>query len=308
MLLKRLQVTSDPTVLVLSLAWHNSATQVKPTTLAVSLSDGRVSIVDYYRDQMSVQSLRAHSLEVWTVLWSCKTNNIWSGGDDSKLCLSSANFAAEGNHVFGEPLMLSKIEFGGPKLAPDVAERLRDRRSDSSIANTCTIMDVVRSDTKLHSAGVTAILPIQLVNDEGTEILFTGSYDEYMRVIKPHQGNRWTVLGELHLGGGVWRLKMMSATTHDACRSGWRILASCMHAGSRVVNIVCHHSSVPHEDDHWSFEILAKFEEHESMNYASDSSNSGEFNQGGKNGVTVASTSFYDRRLCIWSIPGTHNP
>ena len=303
-LLRRLQAF-DPTVLILSLAWHSSATLVKPTTIAVSLSDGRLAIVDYTQDQESIQGVKAHTLEAWTVSWSWRENDLWSGGDDSKLSLSSMKTAAKECEPLEKPMPTPTVKLDGPELVSDVAEESSDDKSDHSIAKTSVTMDIIQSDTKLHSAGVTAILPIQLANSERTGILFTGSYDEYIRVIEPIQGKRWRILGELHLGGGVWRLKLMPANRKcDASVWRWRVLASCMHAGSRVIDVICHHGSQPYEDRQWSFNVLAKFEEHESMNYASDCSTLG----ADEKGVIIASTSFYDKRLCIWNISDIQDP
>lgn len=52
------------------------------------------------------------------------------------------------------------------------------------------------------------------------------------------------------------------------------------------------------EGGKWSIEVLAKFEEHGSLNYASD----GRPRHGprGREGFTVVSTSFYDKKLCVW--------
>ena len=296
----------DPTVLILSLAWYNFEAQVKPTTLAVSLSDGTVAIVDYIQDRESIRCVRAHSLEAWTVTWSQKANNLWSGGDDSKLSLSSATFEAGGENPHREHASMSHAKICGTGLASDIAD---DDSLDPSKAKACVSMDVIQSDTKLHSAGVTAIIPIQLLKAEGTETFVTGSYDEYMRIVRPVQGRRCIVLGELHLGGGVWRLKMISEhTSCDASTSRWKILASCMHAGSRIVDVVCCYGSQRHEDDHWSFKILARFEEHKSMNYAGDSSPLGKIDQVDGKCVMIASTSFYDKRLCIWNLCDIKDP
>jgi diphthine methyl ester acylhydrolase len=62
-----------------------------------------------------------------------------------------------------------------------------------------------------------------------------------------------------------------------------------MHAGSRVVRLG--------KDGYgaWRFEIIARFEEHQSMNYGSD------VRPGDDGSVkVVVSTSFYDKLLCIW--------
>lgn len=62
-----------------------------------------------------------------------------------------------------------------------------------------------------------------------------------------------------------------------------------MHAGARIVRLM------RGRDSSWNFEVLAKFEEHQSMNYGSDV-------QPDQNGTmkTLISTSFYDKLLCLW--------
>ena len=61
-----------------------------------------------------------------------------------------------------------------------------------------------------------------------------------------------------------------------------------MHAGSRVVRLC------KGQDGGWQFEVLARFEEHKSMNYASDVQPSG------GTAKSIISTSFYDKLLCLW--------
>lgn len=68
------------------------------------------------------------------------------------------------------------------------------------------------------------------------------------------------------------------------------ILASCMHAGTRIVRL----QQAP-DDGEWRFEVLARFEEHKSMNYGSDVQPSEQPTK------KVVSTSFYDKLLCVWT-------
>ena len=71
------------------------------------------------------------------------------------------------------------------------------------------------------------------------------------------------------------------------------ILASCMHAGTRVVRL-----RKGGNNKAWDFEVLGKFEEHGSMNYGAD------FQPGSKGaaGWRVVSVSFYDRLMCLWRV------
>jgi hypothetical protein len=74
-----------------------------------------------------------------------------------------------------------------------------------------------------------------------------------------------------------------------------------MHAGSRIVQL-------SRSGDEWEFAVLAKFEEHKSMNYGSDvqpltAGAGGGDVEGGEQQAkrVIVSTSFYDKLMCVWS-------
>ncbi|KAL2351655.1 hypothetical protein BJ546DRAFT_851892 [Cryomyces antarcticus] len=144
-------------------------------------------------------------------------------------------------------------------------------------------------DRRIHGAGITAILPLP------GEITITGNYDDHIRVIRTPRVGRREILAEQNLGGGVWRLKVLDeGAIRDAHRTGARqriiLLASCMHAGARILSITrC-------TDETWSIDVLAKFEEHKSMNYGSDVQPAAESCKT----PAIISTSFYDQLLCMW--------
>ncbi|KAG9825072.1 WD40 repeat-like protein, partial [Aureobasidium melanogenum] len=138
-------------------------------------------------------------------------------------------------------------------------------------------------DRRAHNAGVTAILPLPKEQD----ILITGSYDDNIRILSCPQIGRKQVLAEENLEGGVWRLKLLTSSPNDG---KYIVLASCMHAGTRIVAVT------RDEGGEWSIEVLAKFEEHKSMNYGSDVQPGTA--EGGQQ--TIISTSFYDKLLCLW--------
>ena len=183
---------------------------------------------------------------------------------------------------------------GGDDSALCIREVVRD---DEALS-----YDAVDRDSKSHGAGVTAIVPLPVARASDGDILLTGSYDEYIRVYdtvrRPH------VLAEERLGGGVWRLKLVSfAQRRKPSRDGQAasgeirimVLASCMHAGARVLRVA------RDAEKRWSIKVMAEFEEHESMNYASDVQprpTGADAKQ--SEGFTCVSTSFYDRKLCVW--------
>ncbi|KAK3698775.1 hypothetical protein LTR37_016779 [Vermiconidia calcicola] len=247
-----LNVVADPSVLVLSLAWHPKRADI----IGITLSNGDVSLCtvtaakSWSEDaSISVMRVHHHELEAWTLAFTGPgSTSILSGGDDVALQHSLVNFDEhEGSIV-----------------------QWRDR--------------------KLHQAGVTAILPLT------SDLVVTGSYDDHIRLIACSAGARRYVLAELNLGGGVWRLRILAASESlnmegvGTLSASKRIvmLASCMHAGARVVRL---HRD---EDGSYKFEVVAVFEEHQSMNYGSDARPSS------SNKKSIISTSFYDRLLCLW--------
>ncbi|KAL9113036.1 MAG: hypothetical protein Q9187_007675 [Circinaria calcarea] len=185
-----------------------------------------------------------------------------------------------------------------------VAERAETENEDNIKLSSDTSMEALSYDSKIHGAGVTAILPVQHLSEAYSEIVLTGSYDEYIRVLVPRPNQKWKVAAEQRLGGGVWRLKLLGRESDDSyanVQTRFKVLASCMHAGSRILE-VCWHS-----DRQWTIGVLARFEEHESMNYASDAIRLTDISHNHGQTTTVVSTSFYDKRLCVWTFPGSRS-
>ena len=101
-------------------------------------------------------------------------------------------------------------------------------------------------------------------------------------------------------------------TQEQQPQSSYTLLASCMHTGTRIVQLSSRRSgkeeSSSSSGDEWEFAVLARFEEHKSMNYGSDVQPlvaSGGDVEGGKQQQqrrkrVVVSTSFYDRLMCVW--------
>jgi len=194
--------------------------------------------------------------------------------------------------------------------------------------------------------------PTQNVSKQPPEILLTGSYDDNLRILSRDASSPakrpCTVLAQADLGGGVWRLHALSFSEREgACadvgnsneekgpgqgkgqgeervvQRAWTVLASCMHAGARVVRVEqwgCASEDQRQDRDRdqshgygevgqWTITVLAKFEEHASMNYGSDvqpvisvsNGLTGREDDGDAGRTrTVVSTSFYDRLMCLW--------
>ena len=266
----------DPAILILSFAWHPSPE--RSTEIAVSLSDGNIALLDYKKNPVIQLVKEAHSLEAWTVSWSnfdrtLDDRVLYSGGDDSGL---------------------------GAFLPRQLSSEVR-AHDDNSKSTATAIFPVF--NTKIHGAGVTAILPIKIANHSTSETILTGSYDEYIRVLALSTKGVWKVLAEKRLGGGVWRLKQIASPERNdmptPTRNSLYVLASCMHAGARVLQIR------NTGDETWSIRVLYRFEEHESMNYGSDATMVQELDEGEDQSTVIASTSFYDRKLCLWRVPSS---
>lgn len=158
-------------------------------------------------------------------------------------------------------------------------------------------LQVSNTDDKArhHAAGVTSILPLPIPLFQNAPVLLTGSYDEYIRVY--HATSRGAVLAEEQLGGGVWRLQIIHTDRNEGGVE-FLILASCMHAGTRIVRVSWRNQEPGLGE--WDIHALAQFTEHESMNYASGvwkktaDTNSSE--------LVCVSSSFYDKRLCLWKV------
>jgi len=276
----------DPSVMVLSLAWI-PCPRGDQDLLSASLSDGQIATLATNSSDDAVALVQAHTLQAWTLAWSASQNRgprrvLYSGGDDSVLCKHE----------------LSRLQ---SKTSKDVPEKVIDVVEIPSVSRFSPYPNPDRvaympisADAKTHTAGVTAILPLAS-NDAEDEVIITGSYDGYIRVLNFATGSRRSkLLADLQLGGGVWRLKALrTSDSHVENDSTINVLASCMHAGSRLLEI----SSTTNKT--WNIRLLAKFTELESMNYASDARNSlpDEQNQG----LMIVSGGFYDRKLCLWT-------
>lgn len=226
--------------------------------MTLSNKEVHLGIIDTENDTdpPSTMEVARHDLEAWTMAFLSDGSGILSGGDDSTLRYVELTEGTE--------------------------------------------TSVPWTDKKIHGAGVTAILPIHL-DDEGA-LIVTGSYDDHIRFLHVSTAGQREVLAETNLGGGVWRLKLLDRNPKLPVHHGvekWRsepppeailLLVSCMHAGTRIVKLT------KDVNKDWQFEVLAKFEEHESMNYGSDCQP--DLTEGGER--TFITTSFYDRRLCLW--------
>ncbi|KAL6240139.1 hypothetical protein BDW75DRAFT_197064 [Aspergillus navahoensis] len=288
-------VHEDPTIPALFLAWlpeiwlNPKRAGASSDGFAVTFSDGRTGVF----------SLTGNQDEPVTELGSFEAKQpieVWFVAAASYLTSSPA----EKVHTY-TPYLFTGNDFGSLHTrrfadiqAPsDQAPPESKEEEEYSLPAT-----LVSTDDKAlhHTAGVTSILPLPIPLShpaaKGDPLLLTGSYDEHLRVYHACRGGRGEAIAEMGLGGGVWRLQLLSMHTSTA-KEEWTflVLASCMHGGTRIVRVTV---SGEGEAD---IEILAEFTEHESMNYASDV-----WKGGAGSGIRVVSSSFYDRRVCVWRV------
>lgn len=250
----------EPSILVLSLEWAGIADENR---IAASLSNGKIVVLSFDSDKDSLCSVQAHDLEAWYVTWDDSNPAIlYSGGDDSALCVHAS--------------VPDNVQCDNPD----------SERSDDQVEMQITRLS---KNSKIHEAGVTAILPLGK-NEAGEIMIATGSYDERLRLLRcSSQSGNCQLEAEAKMGGGVWRLCLIGHRPTQIPRGNtFRILASCMHGGPRIVEL--HWTS----EGKWSIMILARFSGHESMNYASGILKDEE------PGLNIVSSSFYDRKLCLW--------
>ncbi|UNI17363.1 Methylated diphthine methylhydrolase [Purpureocillium takamizusanense] len=254
----------DDGTLFLQCAWHPSLTNA----IAVTTSSGLARLL-YLDCDWKIKGQTdldiPNSLEAWSIAFSPTAGQgrqavtAYCGGDDSMLRYTSYALGDEGRPQ------------GYEALFPPVTIKGQ------------------------HDAGVTAILPLPIFTEDGGRVVVTGSYDDSMRVFSIHDLDasygmkRAHLLMETNVGGGVWRLNLVDIKPSRTIR----VLASCMHAGARLLEITSDCSS-------WGCRVLARFEEHESMNYASHFVPL----PGSKDGLRCVSTSFYDKLLCLWEYHG----
>lgn len=285
-----LSVHEDPSTPALFLAWAPRGWFLDDRDgFAVTFSDGRTSVFGTspgknITEQGNVSELGSfdarQTIEVWFVaLAKCR-------GD-----------SADGVTV-DVPYLLTGNDFGSLHTRRFNTSLVPGEEEDDDEEKTLPSLLLDHDDRgRHHSAGVTSILPLPLPLVDDAPILLTGNYDEYLRVYQATMKGK--VLAEVCLGGGVWRLQLLRREETASLESEvgeWRflVLASCMHAGTRVVRVT---RRVKGEEVEWEMDILAEFTEHESMNYASG------VWKGSKRGEMVCvSSSFYDRRLCLWRV------
>ncbi|KAK7626145.1 hypothetical protein IWX48DRAFT_546730 [Phyllosticta citricarpa] len=309
-------------------SWHPTI----PLLAAAALADGRVVLCDCSSSDATdddeeersagsvgrVVTLHAHSLEAWVTAFAPDGTALYSGGDDAAL------------KGVGLPTADKEKETETGHTHRPIAPLWQWQDARTHDAGVTFILPLplpspspspsLSSQTQPQPTSPNApILP-------PSTLLLTGSYDESLRLLLPPAPDglgprRSRVLAEIALGSGVWRVSVVNCSvavaadddddepTTATATVSWVLLVSCMHAGTRVVKLTGRATSAGEGEEgerewqwEWGFEVLARFEEHRSMNYGSvvQPLVDGEKGNKGTGKRTVASTSFYDRLVCVW--------
>ncbi|KAH6677762.1 hypothetical protein F5X68DRAFT_270196 [Plectosphaerella plurivora] len=277
--LQHLNTSSVPgiesSLLFTSIAWHPDDAKV----LSVTVSSGEVLVLrlDEQWNILSSQVAITHTLEAWTVVFSPTLLS-----DDS-----SSGGRGDGSRV--------ELYSGGDDST------LRYTSMESTEDDMRPMYPAVQVSG--HTAGVTAVIPTTFVLDDGYDVVITGSYDDHIRIFAIQKlsmsfgARKARLLAEKNLGGGVWRLKLITVESNAPDHWSALVLVCCMHAGSRIARISGQQQTSLDWD--WDIQVLGRFEEHQSMNYGSDFMPSTAPNP---RGLVCVSTSFYDKALCLWTI------
>ena len=93
-------------------------------------------------------------------------------------------------------------------------------------------------------------------------------------------------MSTVDVGGGAWRVKW-----HPSLARKYDLLVACMHDGFKI----CSPTSSVDEKPEW--QVMKHFDAHESLAYGVDWS----FDMEQDGQTLVASCSFYDHKLHLWS-------
>ncbi|KAJ5594178.1 uncharacterized protein N7459_000386 [Penicillium hispanicum] len=288
------QVHEDASIPALFLAWapKNWFPQPQADGFAVTFSDSRTTVFG-----TESNLIQENAVTEWGSFEAKQMIEVWF------VAMAAMESSTEPKQET-IPFMFTGNDFGSLHTRRFESHSQARRDDDEPLAPMLLDHD---DRARHHTAGVTSILPLPVPMLDDAPIVLTGSYDEGLRVY--HATRRGEVLAEQGLGGGVWRLQLLDAEAvnienpEQTAERRFLVLASCMHAGTRVVRLIQKQQGGASA---WEIEVLAEFTEHESMNYASDvwkgsyATNQSAIQSASE--LLCVSSSFYDRRVCVWRV------
>jgi diphthamide biosynthesis protein 7 len=123
-------------------------------------------------------------------------------------------------------------------------------------------------------------------------LICIASYDSHVRLFDVRKAAAPIV--QTNTGGGVWRVKW-----HPDISRQNDLLVACMHDGFKVLRYTAQSlGSIRNDEQEAMLSIVNRFDEHKSLAYGVDWSFA---EQRTDEGTTIASCSFYDHLLCVWT-------
>lgn len=266
---------------------------------AITTTTGQVWIVvldSGSRIRAAQQLPLCSKMETWCVAIAPadpKTGNsmIYSGGDDGILRSTSLKMLPETLFPREGEEPVPTIKSGDTEEATDTPLWERSFKDGPHTIVDCYPTQQLFKNA--HTAGVTAVLPLPPCQ-RGLELIITGSYDERVRVflVKDPRLHAWGPVStfEASVAGGVWKLHLVR--WHAGPPQGnvraitVVVLASCMHAGPKILKFDIFGSRV-------KMDVIHEFPGH-TLNYASH------FRKRDGGWIDFVTTSFYDKKLYWW--------
>jgi len=142
---------------------------------------------------------------------------------------------------------------------------------------------------KRFDAGVTCIQSHPSIE----HLIAVGSYDATVRLFDSRRPLR--PLAQADVGGGAWRVKWHPSPSRDH-----DLLVAAMHDGFKIVRFhdIGHQTRPPSDANDGNWEIIRRYDDHQSLAYGVDWSHNTWQDQPGQ--TLIASASFYDHTLHLW--------
>ncbi|KAI9063069.1 WD40 repeat-like protein [Trametes sanguinea] len=278
--------------------WCHRASNVTPV-LGIADSEGHITLHELYTNEHRMQQIQSIACAPTDTLclsldWSNRRNPSVGLGD---LIVSLSNGSlsvlrpqngtgmavADSWHAHDYEPWIAAWDYWNPNVVYSGGDDLKMKGWDVRQGGSAPLFV-----NKRFEAGVTTIQSHPHIE----HILAVGSYDNTVRLFDTRKP--LVPLTQVDVGGGAWRVKWHPSPTRRN-----DLLVACMHDGFKVVRLDLSgedpSSALGALDQPW--EVIKRFDKHESLAYGVDWSFAGDK---GDDGTLVASCSFYDHTLHLW--------